>query len=405
MMPSFRQLATALSLAVAMTGPARAQPAIRDSAGVRIVTNTAPRSSQPLYRIDPMPLVDLGTAGAEDEFAPPVFSVRLHDGGIVVATGATELRFYDAKGKKLRSFGRKGGGPGEFQRIQFLGVMAGDTIVAFDAGTRRLTVVSPGGGLVRTLPLANPSRRLVAGLLPGGRILAGSMGAGGTDPKNGMMRDTTPYLVLGPRGDSVSAVGRFAGREAMIQVARANGRIRSMTISTIEFGRTGYLGVDDSVVVAAPADRFEILRYSQAGRLLVSMSRLFRPEAPTPADLEFLIDRQIRSLPPGQEAAADNVRRSMKATPLPKTKPPYDAMVVRSNGEIWVRDYLGPYSRDRAGRWSVFDRTGVWITTVETPAGLEPQVIGADFLLGYWLDSDDLPHVRLFRLTPAGRAQ
>ena len=371
-------------------------PVVRDSAGVRVVANSAPRSAA-LYRIDPKPLLDLG--GGDDELIAPVLAARFPDGRVVVETDGSELRWFDPAGRKIRSFGRKGGGPGEFERITFVGILPGDTVVAFDAGARRLTLVGPAGRLARTVSLANPARRSVAGLLPRGGFLAGSPGSSGADMQSGVMRDTTRWLAIGPGGDSLSAVGRFAGTERNIQVTRANGQISSMNISGVPFGRVGYVGVDDSVVVVASADRYEIRRYSRSGKLLLVASRPFKTESPTAADVDRIISSGIATLPPGQEGAADRIRQSIRDTPLPKIKPPYDGMVVRSNGEIWVRDFIGQGRPDRTGRWTVFDRSGVWITTVDTPAGVEPLAIALDVLLGIWNDADGVPHVRVFRIT------
>ncbi len=388
-------LALAPFMAARAQAPVVRAPVVRDSAGVRVVTSAAPRSPG-LYRIEPKPVLDMG--GADEELIAPLLAARFPDGRLVVATEGAELRWYDAAGKKLRSFGRKGGGPGEFQRITFVGILSGDTVVAFDGGARRLTLVGPGGKLVRTVSLANPARRSIAGLLPRGGFLAGSPTGGGADVQAGLTRDTTRWLTIGPAGDSVAAVGRFPGSERNIMVTRANGQITSINISNVPFGRTGFVGVDDSVVVVAPADRYEIRRYAPGGKLLQVASRPFKTEAPTSADLDQLIRDRVASLPPGQEGAADRVRQSVRDTPLPKTKPPYDAMVVRSNGEVWVRDFFGPGPAGRAPRWTVFDRTGAWLTTVDTPPGVEPLTVGADLLLGTWTDPDGVPHVRAYRI-------
>ena len=129
------------------------------------------------------------------------------------------------------------------------------------------------------------------------------------------MRDTTRWLTIGPAGDSVAAVGRFPGSERNLQITRANGQITSINISNVPFGRTGFVGVDDSAVVVAPADRYEIRRFAPGGKLLQVASRPFKAEAPTAADLDQLIRDGVASLPPGQEGAADRVRRSVRDTP------------------------------------------------------------------------------------------
>lgn len=390
-----RRLTLAASLAF-VAGGAAAQG--RDSAGVRVVTNDAPRSVRPLYRVDPAPIIDLGAAGSDDEFTAPVLTARLADGRVVVANGGTELRFYDPAGKRLATFGRKGGGPGEFERITRLAVVRGDTVLVFDGGTARLTVVSPRATLVRSISFATGRRRFV-GAFPGPTLLVSATGGGGPQ-ESGLYRDTAAYLVTNRAGDSLGVVGRFPGREIILDIQTKNKQITSVNISGLPFGREGLVGVADSGVVVAPMDRYELFRYDQSGRLRQVIRRAFRPEPPTAADLDRLVAVETAGLPAGQENIREARRASYAKAPLPKAKPPYDAVVARGS-ELWVRDYHGLHPRDQPSRWSVFDAGGGWLTTVDTPAGFEPQVIGADFLLGTWLDADDLPHVRLLRLSQA----
>src|SRR6185295_16557991 len=98
---------------------------VRDSAGVAIVENAEPLDgSNPRYRIDSVPLVDIGggSGGPHAEFSQGVFLAHLSDGRVVVADAHShELRWFGS-GRWIRSAGRNGGGPGEFQQIDLLAV-------------------------------------------------------------------------------------------------------------------------------------------------------------------------------------------------------------------------------------------------------------------------------------------
>lgn len=61
-----------------------------------------------------------------------------------------EIFVYDARGRYLRSLGRRGGGPGEFEVITELAIARGDTVHVFDGKLRRRTVISPDGAFVRS---------------------------------------------------------------------------------------------------------------------------------------------------------------------------------------------------------------------------------------------------------------
>jgi len=51
----------------------------------------------------------------------------------VASSGTSQVRLYDPAGKRLHVTGRKGQGPGEFVRIAWMGRVAGDTLLVFDA--------------------------------------------------------------------------------------------------------------------------------------------------------------------------------------------------------------------------------------------------------------------------------
>lgn len=73
----------------------------------------------------------------------------LSDGRIVVANGGTrELRYDGSVGTFSRSVDREGEGPSEFRSLDFLGRHRGDTIVAYDARLRRLSLFDEAGEFV-----------------------------------------------------------------------------------------------------------------------------------------------------------------------------------------------------------------------------------------------------------------
>jgi hypothetical protein len=60
-----------------------------------------------------------------------------------------QLRVYDAAGKRLAAFGRRGAGPGEFFHMSFVG-WSGDSIWVGDIRQRRTTFIGPDYKLIRT---------------------------------------------------------------------------------------------------------------------------------------------------------------------------------------------------------------------------------------------------------------
>ncbi len=356
------------------------------------MTSTAPRSPS-WYRVDSVPELDLGGNGdPADEFSGTVIAVELGDGRIAGANqGTSEVRFYDARGERLNTVGRRGSGPGEFEQIASLSVGPGDSLLVFDRSTRRLSVLAPTGEMVRSamidLGQGTLATRMI-GALPDGRLLVSPARSGREPTSSGPVRDSVDLRVVVPDG-SVSVVGRFPGSEAVLDVQTQNGQVISVNIAAVPFGRSSRFGAVDSLAVVAPSDHYEVDLYSPSGRLVRRLRREHTPEPVTAADLAADLDRA--GLP--NEDARVRYRKFLAKTPIPKTKPAYDRVMPGANGELWVRDYLGPDHRTRPGRWTVFDRGGAWLTTVDLPAGFEPTWIGPNRILGTWLDSDDAPHV------------
>lgn len=87
------------------------------------------------WRLSAEPVLQIGELDGAPEYQSDrvVGVVRGVDGGIVVAdAGLRALRFYDAAGTFLRSVGRQGGGPAEFQEIGSVHLLPGDSLLVFD---------------------------------------------------------------------------------------------------------------------------------------------------------------------------------------------------------------------------------------------------------------------------------
>lgn len=93
----------------------------------------------------------------------------------VASTHSLDLRLFDHQGRFLRSWGRKGDGPGEFRVISTVGGVhiARDSIWVVDPYLSRVSVFSVEGTLGRTIDLASfgLGRVVVDAVLPDGNLL------------------------------------------------------------------------------------------------------------------------------------------------------------------------------------------------------------------------------------------
>src|SRR5687768_719809 len=106
------------------------------------------------WTVDAKPRLEIGGADGTGptELTRIVGVTRQRDGTIVVADGASrELRFFDARGRFLRSATRRGHGPGEIESLDRL-FSAGDTLLVLD-DRLKFNVYAPNGKFIHSIML------------------------------------------------------------------------------------------------------------------------------------------------------------------------------------------------------------------------------------------------------------
>jgi hypothetical protein len=129
-----------------------------------------------------------------------------------------EIFVYDRSGKFVRSIGRRGGGPGEFNGLVRLAVDAQDTVRAVEAGSR-YHVIAPDHTIKRSTQLGGRVNDLVAE--PDGRLFAAATGTAGAEvttlsffdragqrsktfanlPSSSSLDERRRYVAIGPNGN------------------------------------------------------------------------------------------------------------------------------------------------------------------------------------------------------------
>jgi hypothetical protein len=91
---------------------------------------------------------------ANNEDFPSVGAAYIGPRGMIAVPLVTDnqLRLYDSAGKRIAAIGRKGAGPGEFERMLRYGWI-GDSVWIYDSSHMRFTLIAATGKLVRTIPL------------------------------------------------------------------------------------------------------------------------------------------------------------------------------------------------------------------------------------------------------------
>ena len=388
----------------------------RDSAGIRIVDNNVPQwGDQSGWQVVDPPLVDIGVddGSAVYQLFDVRMAVRQSDGTIVVLNGGTqELRFYDAVGQHIRSVGRRGSGPGEYTTLEFVAVLPGDSLLAFNRTPAQVSILTPDGQFVRSFNVPAPANRRtffdfdVAGLMDGQRLVVWSQpiyAAGYVESADGMNRHPHPIGVADLRANAFDSVAQAPGWDVWVE-KRADG---SSSMAAPPFARSSDIVARGNHIYVAPTEQLGITVLDAAGN--VSMKARASAAAPevTEEDMQALKEDLFErfSVPESQRPEAERVFASL---PRPARFPLFRGADVDADGNIWLHAY--PRSGEDPQSAQVFSPEGRWLGEVAVPAGLKrvnelepaPLEIGADYVLGVWQDEADVDHVRLYRLAKRG---
>lgn len=394
------QAAAALAAACLLAGCGDAggraeSAAVRDSAGIRVVESAAPAWGEGEgWRLSPEPVLRVGVAEGDPAYQLGAVegAVRLPDGRVAVADRQSgEVRWYDARGRHLRTVGRKGRGPGEFTSISWIRVV-GDSLAVGDRATSRVTVLAAADGrLVRTAEMVDDTsgrRPRPLAPLPGGAVLA-VLGAP-FDPSRAASapREQVTYLRQAPDGAPPVPLGRFPGPERVVRVGPG-----SVDIVDLPFGRRDHVAVHGDGFFQGSAEAPQVGRYDARGRLVRLVRWSAAPRPVTPADAARYRERALAAADP---AARPGMRRMLAELPMPERMPAYAAILADRSGGLWVQEY--PAAEEDPVRWTVFDPEGRQLGTLTLPPRFRLTDAGDDYVLGVAHDELDVQQVRMYRL-------
>jgi len=373
----------------------------RDSAGVHIVENLgAPRTGP--WHLDPEPLLTIGSpAGDPDQILEQVSgALRLSGQQTVVADGGRlELLFYDDSGRLMRRVGGRGGGPGEFESLEWLSRYGSDSILALDVRNQRVSYFDAAGNFGRSVRLTSNARipfpRGVGFFEDGSFLAIPGMYQLGGDPPIRAERAAEPLFRISPDGSSATELGVFPGIERVIV---PTGPARRLERRRRPFGRETAFAAAGNRFYAADNETYEIRVYSETGRLLEIIRKEGAQRTLTDADIRAFEDSVLR-------VSNGTDRRQLtvfldQLPPHPETYPAFAAeLLVDTDLDLWVRE-SAPL-RTQESVWSVFSREGALIGIVELPVRVRLLDVGNNYVLVLRRDDLDVEYVELYRLRRA----
>lgn len=362
---------------------------VRDSSGVRIVATTARTRTAASWTIGQSADWSIGEVEGDPAYvlSRVVGATELPDGSIALGNGGTnEVRIYGPEGAFIRSVGRTGQGPGEFEYLRAVRRCDEEGFVAFDLNWQVKAFDLDGtlvDGEVLTTPDGFSPYNLACG--EGGRYLLLGWGvdrAAGPTPGFHVARDRL-VLTTSDR-DIRTDYGTWLVSE----------RIGSMSGSRPHpAGRATVFDLHDDRVYVGSGERFEIQVLGLDGVLQSIIRGPSIPLEVTDSIKSVTLEVLLREV---DASRAPQVRSTVAAWEWPASLPAYTALQVDAEGIVWARAYSAdPLDGET---WSLFDEERGYLGDLVLQPRQTLLEAGRDYVLVLRRDELDVEHVERYSL-------
>ena len=356
---------------------------------------SAHESTAVRWAVEERPVIEIGTGEGEDALYRVTSAARLPDGRIAVANAGTQqVKLFGADGRHLASLGRRGGGPGEFQVPMWVGSHA-DSILVWDAALERLTVFDADGKLARTTPfpaLGGSFPSVVGTFADGSLLLASGTDHDAAARQEGAWRGSTRLVRISPAGRVIDTLATVPSQE---RYSYRSGDGMGQVVEDLPFGRRTVMAVTSEGVVLGTGEEYRLRLIDTAGRERDLVRAQWTPRPVSSRDVEEYWSRMVTV---GPRSNPDEGEAQRAKIPYPKALPPYESLVVDAQGALWLADAELPRSWDDPDIWRIYSADGTPLATMELPARIRVQAVGADWILCTSLDAaTHRQTVRLYR--------
>ena len=309
---------------------------------------------------------------------------RLSDGSVVAGVdGFHEIRKFGPDGAHLWTAGRRGQGPGEFERLQLLRGCSEERVVAYDRSIFRVTELGQDGERLAAWQLpSGASVPYEVTCAPDGRIIY--FAAGQFPSETGIARWHVPisWISRGMQGAQLIR-DEVPGPERILDDDSYWDR---------PWSRRLVFGGTDRGVWIGTSDDYMLELVGWDGTVLDTLAWSGRDRAVTQADIDQLQDEFTEG--DDEETKARFLRESWPdyESVLPSTVPAYSHLLVLEDGTLWIGQWDGimwlPRLPGHPGkRWDIFDPTGHRVRQVTIPSNMRLLDAGDDWALVLVRDS------------------
>lgn len=282
-----------------------------------------------------------------------------------------------------RTIGRRGEGPGEFNRASSIQVLAGDSLLVWDSDLQRTSVFPPESderALVRPLGTDRRSSRTLRLTRSSGHIAMSSMPYMASGSDVGAVRTAVIRHVREEGGQVVDEVLLEHPADELL-VLRAEGMV---SVGGHPFGRRSFeelLG--DDRMVQARSDAMEVRIIDLDGRVEPPISYQVEPTDVTRQELDRAADE-----------LTDDFAGALREG-APYDWPILTGLSIDEQDRIW----LGIRGSDLSIReWAAFTADGTHLMSAALPAGFEVHAVRGGRIIGVSEDELGVPRVMAYRV-------
>ena len=340
------------------------------------------------------PLVDIGGEGGPEELSGVTGAMSLSDGRIVIGNGATnEIRFFSADGGYLETIGRRGGGPGEFYGLLWVGVAPGDTILAYDIRSQRLSRFAPDGRYVRGTQVDTHlwSGSIIGQFADGSLVVVSNSFPLPRSRPEGLGIDTIALLRFSPDGGRPASVASLPAWEMYWA-----GRGAAMVGFGFPVYRKLQVVVCDSSVIAGYPDSARVWRVEADGQRLGALTLPLSQRAIPAAERAQMTRERIARASPEFRARIEAAINAGNV--LPANRPLFSGLGSDGTGTLWLG--LSADEHASSSEWVRFTPNGDVIDTVRLAPRARFASTAGDRVIVVSRDEDDVQHVIVYRIPP-----
>jgi hypothetical protein len=357
-------------------------------------SSTAAAQRVPVALVFDRPTVKIGSTaeGApETLFAGIVGAAVLPGGEIAVADGGNHvIRIFDGTGKHLRSFGRFGEGPGEFEGLWWVGLCPNGELLAVDPTLGRADLISSSDGkFIRSVALPP--------WLRGNDYLSCDRGYEIT----ALLKQPSK---LGERGKVTrfpAAVVRFVhgspSADTLMELAGTDYYFASRVggFSPLPLGANAHAAANGGKVYAAQNGEATVDVVDLAAGTRLSFEHGLPLSDVTADGWRNAKSDLIESVPLARTRKL--LQDVLSEAPVPELHPAFLDIAADGSGRVWLR--LPGFSSESV--WRVMTHDGRHVASVTLPSNVKPLDIGTAHLLGVERDSLGVQTIVLYRFPSA----